>query len=156
MILGASLVLGACTGVLLAGLADALDTSFRSGSDVRAQLGLSCLALLPEVHGPQQAGLAAPFSLFAEQLRALRTGLHLGTAPRIIAITAARPAEGKTTLTIAFARALAASGLRVLAIDGDIRQPSFDPVFERRRRAGIHRPSGRAGRARGCAACRTR
>ena len=34
-----------------------------------------------------------------------------------------------TTLTIAFARALAASGLRVLAIDGDIRCPSFDPVF---------------------------
>jgi uncharacterized protein involved in exopolysaccharide biosynthesis len=36
LILGASLVLGACAGVLLAGLADALDTSFRSGSDVRA------------------------------------------------------------------------------------------------------------------------
>jgi capsular exopolysaccharide synthesis family protein len=129
LILGASLVLGACTGVLLAGLADALDTSFRSGGDVRAQLGLSCLALLPEVSNPQQAGLAAPFSLFAEQLRALQTGLHLGTERHVVAITAARPAEGKTTLTIAFGRALAASGLRVLAIDGDIRQPSFDPVF---------------------------
>jgi len=129
MILGASLVLGLCTGVLLAGLADALDTSFRSGMDVREKLGLSCLALVPEVSLPQQAGLAAPFSLFAEQLRALRTGLHLGAAPRLIAIIAARPAEGKTTLTIAFARALAASGLRVLAIDGDIRQPGFDPVF---------------------------
>ena len=74
LILGASLVLGACAGVLLAGLADALDTSFRSGSDVRAQLGLSCLALLPEVKAPQQAGLEAPFSLFAEQLRALGPG----------------------------------------------------------------------------------
>jgi capsular exopolysaccharide synthesis family protein len=129
VILGASLVLGLCTGLLLAGLADALDTSFRSGIDVREKLGLSCLALVPEVSLPQQAGLAAPFSLFAEQLRALRTGLHLGAAPRLIAIIAARPAEGKTTLTIAFARALAASGLRVLAIDGDIRQPGFDPVF---------------------------
>ena len=78
---------------------------------------------------PQQAGLEAPFSLFAEQLRALRAGLGLGTVPRLIAIIAARPAEGKTTLTIAFARALAASGLRVLAIDGDIRQPGFNPVF---------------------------
>jgi capsular exopolysaccharide synthesis family protein len=129
LILGASLVLGLCTGVLLAGLADSLDTSFRSGGDVRARLGLSCLALLPEVPKPQQAGLEAPFSLFAEQLRALRTGLRLEAGPRLIAITAARPAEGKTTLTIAFGRALAVSGLRVLAIDGDIRQPSFDPVF---------------------------
>ena len=130
MILAASGVLGLCFGLLLAGLGDALDTSFRSGVDVREQLGLSCLALVPEVPTPQQAGLESPFSLFAEQLRALRTGLHLGTVPRLIAVIAARPAEGKTTLTIAFGRALATSGLRVLAIDGDIRQPGFDPVFK--------------------------
>ncbi|WP_325399922.1 polysaccharide biosynthesis tyrosine autokinase [Acidocella sp.] len=129
IILAASLALGLCGGLLLAGLADALDTSFRSGIDVREQLGLSCLALVPEIPQPQQAGLEAPFSLFAEQLRALRAGLHLGTVPRLVAVIAARPAEGKTTLTIAFARALASSGLRVLAIDGDIRQPGFNPVF---------------------------
>jgi polysaccharide biosynthesis transport protein len=129
VILAASLVLGLCSGLLLAGLADTLDTSFRSGIDVREQLGLSCLALVPEVPLAQQAGLASPFSLFAEQLRALRTGLHLGAGTRFIAIIAARPGEGKTTLTIAFARALAVSGLRVLAIDGDIRQPGFDPAF---------------------------
>ncbi len=130
LILAAAIALGLCSGLLLAGLAEALDTSFRSGGDVRAQLGLSCLALLPEVASPKIAALDAPFSLFAEQLRALRTGLGLETGqPRIIAITAARPGEGKTTLTIALARSLASSGLAVLAIDCDIRQPSFDPVF---------------------------
>ena len=130
LILGAALALGFCSGLLLAGLADALDTSLRSGEEIRARLGLPCLALLPEILLPKQAALDAPFSLFAEQLRALRTGLALAQGgSKIIAITAARPSEGKTTLTIAFARALAASGLRTLAIDGDIRQPSFDPVF---------------------------
>ncbi len=131
LILAAALGLGFCAGLLLAGLADALDTSFRSGESVRGQLGLPCLALIPEVPAPQQAALQAPFSLFAEQLRALRTALALGAGPvKIIAITAARPGEGKTTLTIALARALSHAGLRVLAIDGDIRQPSFDAVFQ--------------------------
>jgi capsular exopolysaccharide synthesis family protein len=109
---------------------EALDTSLRSGDAVRAQLGLPCLALVPEVASPHSAMLDAPFCLYAEQLRALRTGLGLTPGRgRVLAITAARPGEGKTTLTLALARALASSGLRVLAIDGDIRQPSFDPIF---------------------------
>lgn len=85
---------------------------------------------MPEISSPKRAALDAPFSLFAEQLRALRTGLSLeGGRSKIIAITAACPGEGKTTLSIALARSLSTAGLRVLAIDGDIRQPSFDPVF---------------------------
>ncbi len=130
LVLGASLVLGLCLGVLLAGLRDALDTSLRSGEALRGGFGLVCHALLPETENPAEASLIAPFSLYAEQLRALRTGLGLGQgASRILAVTAARPDEGKTTLCIALARALAAAGVRVLAIDGDIRQPSFNAVF---------------------------
>jgi capsular exopolysaccharide synthesis family protein len=131
LILAASIALGLCAGLLLAALSDALDTSLRSGEEIRTALGLSCFALLPETKAPQTAGLEAPFSLFSEQLRAVRTGLGLpAERSKIIAITAARPGEGKTTMTIALGRTLAVSGLRVLAIDGDIRQPSFDPVFE--------------------------
>jgi capsular exopolysaccharide synthesis family protein len=129
LVLAASAVLGFCSGLLLAGLAEALDTSFRSGADVRAETGLTCLALVPETRLPTNAPVDAPFSLFAEQMRALRTGLELTGNSRVVAITAARPSEGKTTLTIALGRALATAGLRVVAIDGDIRQPSFGPVF---------------------------
>jgi capsular exopolysaccharide synthesis family protein len=114
----------------LASLLDALDTSLHSGTEIRALTGLSCYALVPENPRPYLAALESPFSLYAEQLRALRTGLGLTGGPcRIIAITAARPGEGKTTLSIALARSLASAGLRVLAIDGDIRQPGFDPLF---------------------------
>ena len=130
LVLGASLMLGLCLGVLLAGLLDALDTSLRSGEALRREFGLICHALLPETQNPAEAALIAPFSLYAEQLRALRTGLGLGQGQsRILAVTAARPDEGKTTLCIALARALAAAGLKVLAIDGDLRQPSFNAIF---------------------------
>jgi capsular exopolysaccharide synthesis family protein len=141
LVLGAALALGFFIGLLLAGLADTLDTSFRTGGELRASLGLACLALVPEIPGPREAPMTAPFSVFSEQMRALRTGLHLLTAgnaaSQVIAITAARPDEGKTTLTIALARALALSGLRVIAIDGDIRQPSFDAIFYSLGAAGL-------------------
>ena len=130
LILAAALSLGACLGILLAGLAEALDTSFRSTSDLQSRLGLACLAAVPEVINPRFAVLDAPFSLFAEQLRALRTALTLAGTARVLAITAARPGEGKTTLTIALGRALAAAGVAVVVIDADIRQPSFEAMFD--------------------------
>ena len=133
LVLAAALALGFFGGLMLAGLADALDTSFRSGGELRRAVGLGCLALVPEIRAPRDAPITKPFSVFSEQMRALRTGLGLateiGAGAQVIAITAARPDEGKTTLTIALARALALSGLRVVAIDGDIRQPSFDAIF---------------------------
>jgi capsular exopolysaccharide synthesis family protein len=84
----------------------------------------------------------APLSLFSEQLRALRTALMMEGGPpdgagRVIAVTAARPSEGKTTLSVALARALAASGVNVLAVDGDVRQPSFDAAFATAGAAGL-------------------
>ncbi len=45
--------------------------------------------------------------------------------PRIVAITAARPAEGKSLLTLALGRSAQLGGDRVLAIECDLRQPSF-------------------------------
>jgi capsular exopolysaccharide synthesis family protein len=128
-ILAAAGVLGACLGVLLVQLSEHLDTTLRSGGELRTQTGLACLALVPQIKNPMTAPLLSPFSLFAEQLRILRTALTQTPETRIVAITAARPDEGKTTLTVALARGLAASGSRVLAIDGDVRQPSFDAIF---------------------------
>ena len=138
LVLGAALVLGLCLGVLLAGLRDALDTSLRSGEALRNEFGLICHALLPETENPEEASLIAPFSLYAEQLRALRTGLGLGLGKsRVLAVTAARPDEGKTTLCIALGRTLATAGVKVLAVDGDIRQPSFNAVFGTRGAPGL-------------------
>jgi len=136
-IMAASVVLGLCLGVLLVQLEEHLDTSFRSGGALRAETRLACFALVPEIAQPMRVPLTAPLSLYAEQLRALRTSLMATGDPRIIAITAARPGEGKTTLTVALARALASQGLNVVAVDGDVRQPSFDAIFRLGGAAGL-------------------
>lgn len=137
IIITGALLLGLSAGVLAALSADALNPGFRSGGEIRAMLDLPCVALIPEVKRRARRGmtmpeyaLANPFSPFNEQIRAVRTSLWLDPgAPRSLAVTAARPGEGKTTLATSVAVALAASGLRVLAIDCDIRQPSFDALF---------------------------
>jgi succinoglycan biosynthesis transport protein ExoP len=136
MTLGAAL-LGLSLGCLAAILAEASESTFRSGGDIRTALDLSCIALLPELPARTRQGMtiaeyakAHPFSLFAEQLRALRAGIWMdGARPRILAVTAARPGEGKTTLTLGLAASAAAAGLGVIVIDCDIRQPSFDAEF---------------------------
>ncbi|HQT73655.1 MAG TPA: CpsD/CapB family tyrosine-protein kinase, partial [Acidiphilium sp.] len=136
-ILSGAVLLGLCLGLLAALAADSLNGSFRSGGQVREALGLPCMALVPEIARRARRGLAVPdyarrypFSAFAEQIRALRTGLWLAQgAPRSLAITAARPGEGKTTLSVSLALSMAASGARILLIDCDIRQPSLDMVF---------------------------
>ena len=133
---------GVFFGLFLAYLLELADATFRSGEDVRNLLGLPCLALVPEVPRRTLGRLLVPdyiaykpLSPFAEQLRALRAGLWLGSGavspgagglrPRIVAITAARPAEGKTTVALALGRAAAMAGERVLVVDCDIREPGL-------------------------------
>jgi len=132
LLLAAATAFGVAFGALLVHLLELADGTFRSGEDVRARLGLRCLALIPEV-GRRALGrkrlfdyaLDKPLSAFAEQVRALRAGLWMDRArPRIIAFTAARPSEGKTTVTLALARCAALCGERVVVVDCDMRQPS--------------------------------
>jgi capsular exopolysaccharide synthesis family protein len=131
--LGAAGAFGVLSGLLLVYLLELADTTLRSGEAAREWLGLPCFALLPEITGGGHRPIGIdeyvarkPLSHFAEQVRALRTGLWMGPdRPRVIAVTAARPAEGKTTVTLALARSAALSGEQVLVVECDLRQPAF-------------------------------
>jgi capsular exopolysaccharide synthesis family protein len=133
LLLAAAGAFGLLSGLLLVHLLELTDGTFRSGQDVRSRLGLRCLALIPEIHGrgrraarPFDHARDKPLSPFAEQVRALRAALRMDRAsPRIVAFTAARPSEGKTTVTLAVARCAAACGERVVVVDCDVRQPSI-------------------------------
>jgi len=133
LLVAASVVLGLLLGLLLAWLLELADSTLRSGEEVRTALGLPCLALVPELSALQLGRMRVadyiaqrPLSPFSEQLRGLRAGLWIGLKrPKVIAITAARPDEGKTTVALALARSAAMNGERVIALDCDVRQPGF-------------------------------
>jgi len=61
----------------------------------------------------------------AEAYRTLRTALLLSRAisPRVILVSSATGAEGKTTTAVNMAAALATCGAKVLLVDADLRQP---------------------------------
>ena len=64
----------------------------------------------------------------AEAIRSLRTGLQFATSdglPKSLLVTSSKPAEGKTTTSIALAKSLASIGLNVLLIDADLRNSSI-------------------------------
>jgi succinoglycan biosynthesis transport protein ExoP len=129
-------VFGVCFGLLLVYLLEAGDESFPSGDAVRQALALPCLALVPELRSGRRRRVEdhvvdTPLSPFSEQIRALRAGLWAGgERGRVIAITAARPAEGKTTVAIALGRLAALNGERAIVLDCDIRQPSFGRLMQ--------------------------
>ncbi len=124
-------------GLLLVYLLHLADGTLHSGDGLRLVTGLPCFALIPEI-GKRALGhlrvddyvARRPLTAFAEQVRALRAGIWLNDEhPRIIAVTAARPSEGKSVVTIALARSAQLSGNRVLTIECDLRQPSFARRF---------------------------
>jgi len=68
----------------------------------------------------------------AEALRELRTNLqfmNIDNPPRMFVITSALPGEGKSTVTANLAVTIAASGQRVVIIDGDLRRPTVAKTF---------------------------
>jgi polysaccharide biosynthesis transport protein len=120
-------------GLLMVYILQLTDSTLRSGDEVRLLTGMPCLALIPEV-GRRALGhlkihdyvVRRPLTAFAEQVRSLRAGVSLDIDhPQIITVTAARPAEGKSLLSLALGRSAQLGGERVLAIECDVRQASF-------------------------------
>jgi len=72
-------------------------------------------------------------SMLAEAFRTTLTSLlfsgHNGSQPRLIVLTSPSPSEGKTTVTINLAIALAEINRRVLLIDADMRRPRLQDLF---------------------------
>ena len=128
---------GVFLGFLAVYLLHVFDSTVNSGEDIRTTTALPCFALLPQV-GKRALGhlrvedyaARRPLTAFAEQIRGLRAALWLGAhRPRIIAIAAARPGEGKTVLTLSLGRSARLAGEKVLLIECDLRQPKFAHIF---------------------------
>jgi succinoglycan biosynthesis transport protein ExoP len=145
LFVAAAAALGVLFGLLLVWFLEQADSTMRSGEDIRASLGLPCLALVPMLrrgilgrHRVEDYVARKPLSPFSESMRTLRAALWLGSdPPRVVVITAARPGEGKTTTALALARSAAMNGERVLLVDCDIRLPSVGKLLRAEGAPGV-------------------
>ncbi len=129
-----NLALGVALGLLLglgvALLRHLLDTRVRSEQDVRAVTASPLLGTVGYDDKLPNHPLILrdePLSAAAEAIRRLRTNLQfttVGDRPRSIVITSSIPGEGKSTISLNLALAMADAGARVILVDSDLRRPS--------------------------------
>src|SRR5258708_14829910 len=81
-----------------------------------------------------------PLSPFSEAMRTLRSSIHMSDVdepPKVIHLTSSKPSEGKTTIAMSLAISAAASGLKVVLIDADLRHPSTSRFFNLEKEKGL-------------------
>ena len=138
--LGVGLGIGLLGGIGLAFAREGFDSTIRSTQQVEAVAGLPAVGIIPDLRGhawrlrPPGERIVdcnimdSPSSQLAESYRALRTALLFSNGdvpPKVIVVTSALPQEGKTTVSLNSAIALAYQGARVLLIDADLRRPEL-------------------------------
>ena len=93
-----------------------------------------------EVEDFRQVGLLAPHSPAAEAFRQIRTNL-LFSGPdqqrRSLLVTSPAPEDGRTTVVLNLAIAMAQAGKRVLVVDANFRQPALGEIFPKAPPAGL-------------------
>ena len=130
-------VFGLFGGLALALLLERMDTRMRDSRQIQELLGVPAIAIVPQTNwkgkGPEPDSAAGPEILwdarapFAESMRVFRTSIQLSSTSResrVIAITSCQPGEGKSTLSMNLAAALAQGGKKVVLVDTDMRRPS--------------------------------
>ncbi|MBI3447957.1 MAG: polysaccharide biosynthesis tyrosine autokinase [Acidobacteria bacterium] len=120
-----SIFLGLGVGVGLVFFLEYVDATVRSADMVERELGLRMLAIVP-TNLPESAEAAN------EAFQSLRLAIQIESQEgdrRVLLVTSAAPAEGKSTVAAALARSLARGGDRVCLVDADLRRPSLHTVF---------------------------
>src|SRR5215217_600907 len=125
-----AMLMGLGLGVVAAFIAEAFDDAINAPEDVESKLDLPVLGTVPVLDKgttPKEA-LADLRSAFSEAYYSIRTALQFSTTdgvPRSLLLTSARPSEGKSTSAVSIAQNFARLDMRVLLIDGDLRNPSL-------------------------------
>ena len=131
--------LAACgIGAGIAFPVELLSRRFRDAEHVEEEVGLSILGMFPrppsgvQPHDVTTACLGSPEA--EAVLRILPSFLSRGAAPRttlpkVIALTSSLPGEGKSSLSVALARAAAQLGVRVILVDCDLRRPTTERLM---------------------------
>ncbi|TQL54748.1 polysaccharide biosynthesis tyrosine autokinase [Subtercola boreus] len=136
---------GAIGGIGYAFVRNTLDRRIRSVENVEKAFGLAVVGTIPfdrnftdanrlvdHISSSNYSVRRTDDDAVAEALRELRTNLQfmdVDNPPRIIVVTSSLPGDGKSTITANLATTIAASGQRVVVVDGDLRRPTVAKSF---------------------------
>jgi succinoglycan biosynthesis transport protein ExoP len=152
--LGIGLVVALIGGILLVFSREALDTTVHTVEDVQRSTGVASVSMMPIASGdaptwfaflgsahrvpksrwlrePSKFLLDQPDSEQSEAIRGLHTAVMLSNPdhpPHALLVASSVPGEGKTTVAINLAVALAQQG-RTCILDADLRRSSIAKVF---------------------------
>lgn len=140
------LLLSAALWIAASLLLASLHTTVHNEDELKQMLNLHILGVLPAVRGrkgrtgcPRFDDRSTP-SGFAESVRLLRMRTEKQMQQqnvRVLLVSSATPGEGKTTVAVNLAAALAARGQRVALLDCDLRNPSVARGFGQENTAGL-------------------
>jgi capsular exopolysaccharide synthesis family protein len=131
-------VIGLALGATLAFVVEALDRRASRIDDFERGFGLPALTAVPQsAFRFQRAAERRPF---LEPYRILRSALDISTTDRdvfTVMVTSAAPGEGKTSVAIDLAQAVALTGRSVVLVELDLRRPTFSRHFQLDPRRGV-------------------
>lgn len=127
-------IVGLSVGLLCALLLVSLPEGGLSSEQLAQRLGMPTLGRLPWASAPDAD---RAYALALEGLRE-QLGLASGTRPaRLIAVTAAAPGQGATTVAVGLAKAMASVSARVMLIEANPRRPAVARQFGMDGRVGL-------------------
>ena len=162
-----AMLIGALLGFALALIVHRLDSRLRTREEVHSALHLPIIAEVPRLSQSQRRDHAItvatePLAPYSDAYRAARTALmHTASTQasgsyrgrraslpddrpqqnaggaRLILVTSANPAEGKTTTVGNLAASFAETGMRVLVLDADLRSPDTHNMLDVPQGAGL-------------------
>jgi capsular exopolysaccharide synthesis family protein len=143
--IGIGVLIGLVLGVAYALVRNTLDRRIRSVAGVEKEFGLSVVGTVPfdrnfndanrlvdEATSSNYNERRTDDDAVAEAMRELRTNLQfmdVDNPPRIIVVTSSIAGDGKSTIAANLATTIAASGERVVVVDGDLRRPTVAKSF---------------------------
>ena len=135
-------------GLLLAFLLEYFRPGVKTSTEIEQSFGLPVVGIIPLVwrrktrgasyYRPLDTMVNEPLSQLSEAVRAMRISLELSSAnPKVILVTSALPAEGKSTAAVLLAASSASSGKRTILLDCDLRLRSTSEALGNKHQPGL-------------------
>lgn len=131
--LALGLALGGGLGLAASFISDARRRRVPSPNELSRLTGLPVLGFIPKLSSSRRESTAldsrSEYGRAVSALNAALRGSHGEKRPQALALVSPRTGDGKTSMAVGLARALALSGQRVVVVDADTRRPRLAKAF---------------------------